>query len=519
MLPRPSRGGHRGWLRSAGARRIARRRDRCARRAGWRSEVAGLRHFIHTRTRNRGGDPPRADAVLEVVIDAMMTTRRSWQDVMVRAAGLLSFALALVIFTASVVRPPLLEGNRLDIQPSPDGEEYFAGAVSLHREGAFFVEVAGHKLPPRYPFGFSLVMVPWLAAGFTPVTVPFLANGAIGLGLIVGIFAVFWRRRPLAAGVGAVLLASWPSFIVVCRSPLSDLSTGAVVLLAFWALVRFASGGPLSIGAAGAALLGVAVWFRLASLLLAPILLLAPLCLEGAGRRRARAAVVLSVAFVLGMAPFLWFNYENLGHPLRTGYSLWVPTMANPLYSFQPARLMSALTNWWWDMRGAGRRSFSTADLYGMSSYQSFALIGLMLVTAAAGLRRRAEVAAAAALAASALALGSYLARDARLLFVTLLVAIPFVARESAVLLEGIFDRRAASRLAALVVAAMIGSSIVGIPKQAGRFALERAIDMLPLQGVSVHYMFVQQLDRVAGGQPALVLADFNPAYISAVSP
>src|SRR5262245_14338541 len=128
-----------------------------------------------------------------------------------RTAGMLLFVGGLGIFGATVLRVPLSNTQRLDLDPKPDADHYLAGAVSLYRHHQFAIELGDRHIAPRYPFGYSLLMVPWLAAGVAPVTVPFRVNNAVGVALLVGVFAAFWRTRPLAGGIGVALLASWPA--------------------------------------------------------------------------------------------------------------------------------------------------------------------------------------------------------------------------------------------------------------------------------------------------------------------
>lgn len=77
-----------------------------------------------------------------------------------RIAGLLLFGLALLIYAGTVLRVPLPDSHGLDLEPSPDGEHYLAGAVSLYRHHQFVLALAGQLPPPRYPFGYSLLMLP-----------------------------------------------------------------------------------------------------------------------------------------------------------------------------------------------------------------------------------------------------------------------------------------------------------------------------------------------------------------------
>ena len=169
------------------------------------------------------------------------------------------------------------------------------------------------------------------------------------------------------------------------------------------------------------------------------------------------------------------------------------------------------------DLSG-GTHPYNTADLYGTRFYLSPALLVLLAVTLIARLRRRADLPAAATIILSIGALTVYFFQDARLLFPTLLIAIPFVARESAALLQRAADRRLSRRLLAALVVALIAATVDGYPRRGGRLGLDTALDLRRFTGHSSYYRLVQQLDRAADGRPALVLAAFAPIYIAAVA-
>ena len=145
--------------------------------------------------------------------------------------GLLLLCVGLILFARLVLAVPLSGTWLPDLHPRPDGEEYFAGAMSLAHEGVFTIHVAGRRVPPRYPFGYSLLMVPILWSHVNPISAPFVVNRLVGLALIISLFLWTWRTcGPTAAGVAVLVTVTMPAFVILCRSPMSEVSACAVVL-------------------------------------------------------------------------------------------------------------------------------------------------------------------------------------------------------------------------------------------------------------------------------------------------
>ena len=113
--------------------------------------------------------------------------------------------------------------------------EYFAQAKSILKEGAPTIQIGYDKLPSRYPPGYPILMIPWLR--FLPhngILAPFRTNQTIGLLLLAGSFVFYFAiGRPLAGGLAVLLVATQPAFVTFSRSSMSDLSGGAVIVLAF----------------------------------------------------------------------------------------------------------------------------------------------------------------------------------------------------------------------------------------------------------------------------------------------
>src|SRR5882757_3894887 len=151
------------------------------------------------------------------------------------ATGTFCFVLALLFYYGAVLRIDFKRTHFLNLGPYPDAVEYFAQAESILKEGAPTIQIGYDKLPSRYPPGYPILMIPWLR--FLPhngILAPFRTNQTIGLLLLAGGFVLYFAiGRPFAGGLAALLVATQPAFVTFSRSSISDLSGGAVAVLAF----------------------------------------------------------------------------------------------------------------------------------------------------------------------------------------------------------------------------------------------------------------------------------------------
>src|SRR5262245_43737942 len=151
------------------------------------------------------------------------------------AAGILALVLALVFYYGTVLRVQFKHTELLDLGPYPDAVEYFAQANSILKTGSPTIQIGYDRLPSRYPPGYPLLMIPWLSClSHEGIFAPFRTNQTIGLLLLIGSFGFYLAiGRPLAAGLGTLLLATQPAFISFSRSPISDLSGATAAVIAF----------------------------------------------------------------------------------------------------------------------------------------------------------------------------------------------------------------------------------------------------------------------------------------------
>jgi hypothetical protein len=150
--------------------------------------------------------------------------------------GTLLFLCALTFYYLAVLRVDYTKTGLLDLAPHPDATEYFAQAKALRRDAWPYIQIGYEKLPSRYPFGYPMLMLPWLKVlrAADGVLAPFRTNQTMGLLLLLTVFAFYlYLAMPLTGGFAALLLATLPGFFTFCRSSLSEVSASLLIVLAF----------------------------------------------------------------------------------------------------------------------------------------------------------------------------------------------------------------------------------------------------------------------------------------------
>jgi hypothetical protein len=123
--------------------------------------------------------------------------------------GLALLLCALTFYYFAVLRIDYAETALLDLGPGPDAMEYFAQAKALLHDGWPSIQIGYDKLPSRFPFGYPVLMVPWLKLlpASQAILAPFRTNLAIGLLLLLAVFAAyFFRGMPLSGGFAVALV-------------------------------------------------------------------------------------------------------------------------------------------------------------------------------------------------------------------------------------------------------------------------------------------------------------------------
>lgn len=406
----------------------------------------------------------------------------------------LTLAAAAVLLLSLAIGAP---GR--DLFPPPDGPEYFDAAVNLSVRGEHAIHLAGTLQPPRYPPGFSLLMLPFLHVGSEPLQAPFLTNACAAFGVLLLLFASLWRRGlHVAAGLAPLLLVTTPAFVILARSPMAEMTSMLFVTAAVLLLAGFVRTHRLAAGAAGAGLLALAVGIRLANVMLLPAVLVAAL----AGRRGRRAAI-LGGAFAVGLLPLLLYHHAVFGSVFATGYGRWVPERAG-LGAFGFEYLLPNLRCLLRELLQCEWRT-TLASEYGLGSYFGPVLPVLLLLCVWLRPPRPPLRAMAIALCAQPLAMLFYFYTDARFFLQLLPIAVAFVAVRIAALLE-------TGRWPAFAIAALLPLHLLGIPG-VGAVADVPALLWRGAPPAPQHTL----LQRLADEPPGLLLCTFSPPYAHAV--
>src|SRR6266496_2858828 len=221
--------------------------------------------------------------------------------------GALLFLCALTFYYFAVLRIDYSKTMLLDLGPHPDATEYFAQAKALGRNAWPYIQIGYDKLPSRYPFGYPMLMLPWLKIlpGADAVLAPFRTNQTMGLVLLLAVFAFYaYLAMPLMGGFAALLLATLPGFFTFCRSSISELTASVPVMLAFmFAYLGLKEERRWKIYLS-AIFLGLSLNIRIQSLFFAPLLLaMALFPMRGMSWRWFLHCAAISVVFVLAASP------------------------------------------------------------------------------------------------------------------------------------------------------------------------------------------------------------------------
>jgi hypothetical protein len=241
--------------------------------------------------------------------------------------GVLLLLCALTFYYFAVLRIDYSKTTLLDLAPHPDATEYFAQAKSLRRDGWPSIQIGYEKLPSRYPFGYPVLMLPWLKVlrGADGVLASFRTSQTMGLLLLLAVFAFYtYLALPLTGGFAALLLATLPGFFTFCRSSLSEISASLLIVLAFmFAYLGVKEERRWKIYLS-AILLGLSLNVRLQSLFFAPLLLaMAVFPKRAACLRSFLHCAAVPVVFVVAASPMLILNTIQFHSPFKTGYDLW----------------------------------------------------------------------------------------------------------------------------------------------------------------------------------------------------
>jgi hypothetical protein len=441
------------------------------------------------------------------------------------ATGILCFVLALFFYYGAVLRIEFKRTYFFDLGPYPDGVEYFAQADSILKEGAPTIQIGYDKLPSRYPPGYPVLMIPWLRfLSDNGILAPFRTNQTIGLLLLAGSFTLYLAiGRPLAGGLATLLIATQPAFITFSRSSMSDLSSGAVAVLAF-ALVYLglAQCRRLPIYCA-AIVLGLSLCIRPQLVFFAPLLIaMALFPANGSWTRWFMHCCLALAVFAVAASPYFILNTLELGHPLKTGYEFWVPSLANKQAAFSFHNIPSQMSMIWseitvsWD-------NYRVANVFGTGTYVVPAFVFLSLLGLPFVRMRRFEISAFLAGIVYFMVTVTLAWADARFYIPIffLLVALAVLPAEWA-LNKALKMHFSISTLGVLMIFLL---TCIGYPSQSGfkpQMNRSQAWDALHYandNGASARYEAQEEFLRSFRHVPGIVLSDIDSPYLNVLLP
>jgi 4-amino-4-deoxy-L-arabinose transferase-like glycosyltransferase len=239
---------------------------------------------------------------------------------MVAGAG-----LGLALLVGATVRwtlPAQVE----DLRPRPDALEYEEATRNLLAGEGYCLVFDGGRYPPRYPPGFSLLLVPavWSTGGAYGSGIwTVLAAALVGIAALWALALV--TSGPAAAAAAALLLAVAPLHVRWSRAVMADVPattlTTLLVLGALACLRRRASWtGWLALGA----LAGIGVLLRPTCLLVAAPLAAATLAQGGGARLALQRLGAFAGGVSVGILPATLYGLTRFGSPVASGYGYWV---------------------------------------------------------------------------------------------------------------------------------------------------------------------------------------------------
>jgi hypothetical protein len=403
--------------------------------------------------------------------------------------------------------------------------EYFAQAKSILKEGAPTIQIGYDKLPSRYPPGYPIMMIPWLR--FLPhngILAPFRTNQMIGLLLLAGSFAFYLAiGRPVAAGLATLLIATQPAFVTFSRSSLSDLSGGAVAVLAF-ALVYLAfAWRDRRLIYCAATVLGLSLCIRPQLVFFASLLVaMALFPVNGSWTRWFMHCCFVLVVFTMAASPYFILNTLEFGHPLKTGYEFWVSEFADKPVPFSLDSIPRQIAMIWSEVT-ASWDQFRVANLFGTGTYAVPAFIFLSALGLVFVRLRRFEIAALLAGISYCVATITYPFVDGRFYIpiVFLFVGLAVLPAEWALneALKMRFPVLGFAALAAFLLSCIGYPSQSGFKPKGGRSQAWDALHYANGNGKSLRYDAQKEFIHIFQEAPGIVLSDIDAPYLNALFP
>jgi hypothetical protein len=442
--------------------------------------------------------------------------------------GALLFLCSLIFYYFAVLRIDYNKTTLIDLGPHPDATEYFAQAKALRRDAWPYIQIGYDKLPSRYPFGYPVLMLPWLKVlpGTDSVLAPFRTNQTMGLLLLIAVFAFYmYLAMPLTGGLAVLLLATLPGFFTFSRSSLSEVSASVPIVLAFmFAYLGLKEERRWKIYLS-AVFLGLSLNIRLQSLFFAPLLLaMAVFPMRGARLRWFFHCAAVPLVFVVAASPILILNTIQFHSPLKTGYDLWASYFSRHHLLFSVRWIpKNALTLW--KESALQPHGYDVAHMFGTGT--SFVPAFLLLTCAGLCMIRFNWFVVCAFLAglSSFTAALCYLFGDGSRFYLPLLILLVAVAVLPVTWAAQ--NLLAGKRIVlALLVFIVFAGACLGYPSRSGyntpgidRSQAWDALHCIASPGQPTQFTAEMDFGRRLRHQSGIVLSDIDPVYLNALLP
>jgi hypothetical protein len=442
--------------------------------------------------------------------------------------GVLLLLCALMFYYFAVLRVDYGKTTLLDLAPHPDATEYFAQAKALGRDGWPTIQIGHEKLPSRYPFGYPVLMLPWLKIlpGADAVLAPFRTNQTVGLLLLLAVFAFYaYLAMPLTGGFAVLLLATLPGFFTFCRSSLSEVSASLLIILAFmFAYLGVKEERRWKIYLSSV-LLGLSLNVRIQSLFFAPLLLaMALLPMRGMRLRWLFHCTALPAVFVLAASPVQVLNTIQFGSPFKTGYDFWAPyfSMKHLLFSLRYVPENALML---WRQATLQPHGYDAANIFGtgISFVLAFVIltcIGLLFIRFSWFIC----CAFLAGLSSFAAVLCYLFGRDGRFYLPLLILLVAVAVLPVTWAANNLVVRKRI--VAALMVFVLFAGACLGYPSRSGyntrgisRSQVWEALHFTTSPPESIQFVAQRHFTTRLSGQPGIVLSDIDPVYLNALLP
>ncbi|HEX4653068.1 MAG TPA: hypothetical protein VH227_02365 [Candidatus Udaeobacter sp.] len=440
--------------------------------------------------------------------------------------GTLLFVCALTFYYFAVLRIDYSKTTLLNLAPHPDATEYFAQAAALERHGWPFIQIAYEKLPSRYPFGYPVLMLPWLKIlpAADAVLAPLRTSQTMGLLLLLAVFVFYaYLAMPLAGGVATLLLATLPGFFTFCRSSLSEVSASLLIVLAFMFSYLGVRQGRWCNICLAALFVGLSVNVRLQSLFFAPLLLaIAVVPVQGRRWRLLLRCAAVCVVFVLAASPVLVLNTIQFRSPFKTGYDFWASYLSTQHLLFSVFYVINNV-GMLWQQFTLQPHGYDAANIFGTGT--SFVPAFVLLICAGLLLIRLSWFVCCAFLSglSSFGATVCYLfGADGRLYLPLLILVVAIAVLPIMWAANNVF---AGKRLiASLAPFLLFAAACLGYPSRSGynahgigRFQAWDALHFTTPPRQSIQFVAQRNFAKAVSRQPGIVLSDIDPVYLNAL--